>query len=175
MSEVLVGSPAGTIYGTYADAVIYVDGKFGDTYRAWEALGVPDRKRALLSAAAFINSFVWTDDYDTFTERDALQAFKDASYEMAVIIVDDASVVAALDQGTNIARVYAGGAGVDYFNPTSARTGSAPVLPPILMRLIGAYLASTALGGPQGGSSQSSCADNPFDDSGEFERAEPFD
>ncbi len=174
MSEILTGNPAGTIYGTYADAVIYVDAKYGATYRAWEALVAADRKRAQLSAAAFLDRQVWTDDYDTFAERDALEAFQLASYELAVLIVDDPDVVAVADQGTNIQSVGAGSATVTYFNPTSARAGSAPKLPPILMDLVGAYLATGTTGGPQGGSSQSSCARNPFSDCAEFDRKEPF-
>lgn len=162
MSEVLVGSPAGTIYGTYALAVIYVDGKYGDAYRAWEALAAADRKRTLLSAAAYINQQVWQDDYDTFVERDAVQAFIDASYELGVMIANDPEIVEAIDQGTNIARAYAGGAGVDFANPTSAARGTAPKLPPILMRLIGAYLAAASTSSGATGYVAGSST-NPFD------------
>lgn len=174
MSEILVGSPAGTIYGTYADSVIYVDAKYGDAYRAWEALAVGDRKRALLSAAAYLDRQDWIDAYDTFAERDALQAFKDASYELAVLVVGDPDIVMLTDQGTNVSRVYAGGAGVDFANPTSARTGSAPLLPPVLMALIGAYLGGSDVSTAIGGIGSAGGCRNPLSDCSDYDRTEPY-
>ena len=174
MSETLVGSPAGTIYGTYADSVIYVDAKVGDSYRAWEAETVPNRKRALLSAAAYLDRQDWIDTFDTFAERDALQAFKDASYELAVLVVGDPEIVMLTDQGNNVARVYAGGAGVDFANPTSARTGSAPLLPPVLMALIGAYLGGSDVSTAIGGIGSAGGSYNPLSDCADYDRREPY-
>lgn len=165
-------SPDPTIYGTRAAAVAYITSMYGDAYTAWLALSTDNQNRTLVAAGRYIDRQVWVAAYDTFAERDALAAFPTATYELAALIADDPSVISVTDQGTNIARVYAGGAGVDYFNPTSAKTGSAPKLPPILMDLIGAYLASSAVGGPQGGASQSSGASNPFDDCLNMDRNE---
>lgn len=173
MSETLVGSPAGVIYGTYADAVIYIDAKLGDSYRAWETLSVPDRKRALLSAAAYINQQIWIDEADTFAERDAIQAFKDASYELGVLIAVDPDLVALVDQGTNIAAAGAGGAYVQFANPTSAKTGSAPLLPPIIMRLLGAYLSSGALSTASGGLGVAGGCRNPLSECSDYDWTEP--
>lgn len=173
MSEVLAGSPAGTIYGTYAAAVIHIDSQFGDAYRAWEALAVADRKRALLGAAAYLDRISWVDDYDTFAERDALAAFVTASYELAALAAEDASILAASDQGSNIARVYAGGAGVDFFNPTSTRLGSASKLPPILQALIGEHLASTEAATVFGGTGSTGDCENPFSACEDYDRTDP--
>lgn len=163
----------GTVYGTYAAAVTYITGRYGESYTAWLALSADNRKRTLISAADYIDQQIWQDDYDTFAERDAVPAFVTASYELAVLIAADPEIVQALDQGSNIARVYAGGAGVDYFNPTSSKSGSAPKLPPILMRLIGQYLAASTTGGPDGGSGQEGSCHNPFSECSDYDRSEP--
>lgn len=173
MSEVLTGSPAGTIYGTYAASVIHIDSQFGDAYRAWEALTEANRKRALLGAAAYLNRQAWVAAYDTFAERDALAAFVTASYELAALAAEDAAVLAATDQGTNIARVYAGGAGVDFFNPTSFRLGTASKLPPILQLLIGAYLAATEAASVFGGTGNTGDEENPFSACHDYDRTDP--
>lgn len=162
MSETFVGSPAGTAYGTYAAAVIYIDARLGDAYRAWEALAEADRKRAMLTATSFLDAMAWLDDYATFAARDAVAAFVSASYELAALVAADPGVVTVADQGNQIQTLSAGGASITYFHPTSARTGSASLLPPVLMRLVGQYLAASEVGGPQGGSSQKGSNDNPF-------------
>ncbi len=174
MSEVLVGSPAGTIYGTYALAEIYIDSQYGAGYRAWEALAVAVRKRVLLSAAAYLNRQAWIADYDTFAERDALAAFPIASYELAALAASDPTVLSRLDQGSNIQSAGAGGASVTFFSPTSAARGSATVLPPILMGLVGAYLAISETAGPAASGGVSGSADNPFDGLSDFDRTGPY-
>ena len=174
MSETFVGSPAGTVYGNYAAGVIYVDSQLGDAYRAWETLTAPDRKRAMLSATAYIDRQSWIEAYDTFAERDVLAAFVTASYELAALVASDPDVVAALDQGSNIARVYAGGAGVDFHFPTSPKSGTAPTLPPVIESLLGRYLLSATGSGPQGGSGVSGDCHNPASDCCDFDRTEPY-
>jgi hypothetical protein len=166
-------SPDPTIYGTLAEAVAYITAMYGDQYTAWLALSSDNRNRTLVAAARYLDRQVWIDDYDTFAKRDALAAFKTASYELAALIADDPSVISVTDQGSNIARVYAGGAGVDYFNPTSASDGSAPVLPPVIQQLLGAYLAgSTAgTGSPWG---QSGACVNPMSACRDDGRDGPF-
>lgn len=181
MSETFTGSPAGTTYGTYAAAVIYIDSQSGAAYRAWELRSVSDRKRDMLTATRYLDRQLWLDAYDTFTERDAYvladaitYPFVFATYELAAMIAADASVVTKADQGSNIARVYAGGAGVDFFNPTSLKFGSADKLPPILMALIGSLLAGgsaavlAAVGPGVAGED-----DNPLSDCEDFDRGEP--
>lgn len=174
MSEVLTGSPAGTIYGTYADCVVYIDGKFGDAYRTWEELDAADRKRTLLTAAAYLNRLLWVDDYDTFSERDALQAFKDASYELGAMIAADPDIVALADQSSNLDSVGAGGAYVNFKNATSVAFGSATKLPPILQALLGDYLAGGGGATIIGGVGATGECRNPLSECSDFDREEPF-
>ena len=136
MSEVVtVGTGSETIYGTFSGAKAFVDIMYGPSYDAWVAADDNTKKKTLAVAARFINSFTWLASADTFAERDALQAFVTASYEMAVLVFDDPTVTAAIDSGLNVRSVTAGGAGVEYFAAAASK------LPPVLQRLVGVYLA----------------------------------
>lgn len=180
MSELITLSTgeSETIHGTFTAAKAYIAIMFGDAYDVWRnlaasgALTADDRKKQTLAAAVrLLNAQAWTEATDTFAERDLIAAFATAEYELAVIIANDPSVLGVADQGSNIKSAYASGAGVEYFNST---TKGADLLPPILMRLIGGYLATATIGGPDGGSGCSSCAENPFSDCEDLDRSEPY-
>jgi hypothetical protein len=175
MSETVTVSSGitGTIYGTQAAGEAYIGGSYGATYTAWLALATAPRKQTLIAAARYLDRQSWADDYDTFAERDAVEAFQFASYELAVLIARDAAIVTKADQGNNIQSVGGGGApSVTYFSPTSAARGSATVLPPVLHALIGSYLAATS-SAVYGGSGLSGSDENPFDDCSDLDRSEP--
>lgn len=178
MSEVVTLADAvttGTIYGTLAGAIAKIKSKFGARYRAWISVATADeQKQTLISAADYINTRIWNSDYDTFAERDALQAFVDASYELAVLAYEDEDVLALPDTSSNLSRVYAGGAGVDFANPTSIAAGTAEQLPPILMALIGQYLGSTGGATVVGGIGSSGGCRNPLSDCADYDRKRPF-
>lgn len=173
MSEVLTGSPAGTIYGTFDDAGVYIDGQLGDAYRAWEALAEADQKRALLTAARYLDQQVWVEEADTFAERDAIAAFQYASYELACMVADDPSIVTVADQGSRISAAGAGGAFVNFAFPTTVQTGSAQLLPPILMRLIGEYLGGGGISTAIGGIGVSDGCTNPLSECADYDFSEP--
>jgi hypothetical protein len=166
-------SPDVTIYGTTAEGIAYITSMFGDAYTTWLALNTDNQNKTFVAARRFIDQQVWVEAADTFAERDALEAFHHASYELAAMIASDPDVIAVDDQGSNLQRVYAGGAGVDFFSPTSSARGTAPKLPPILMRLIGSYLASASTASASLGSQSGSCS-NPFDACSDFDRKEPW-
>jgi len=174
MSEVLTigGAYNATTYGTFADATAYMQTQFGDAYTTWLALAADDQKRTLVAATRYLDRQAWNEDADTFAERDAIAAFATATYELAALAADDPAILTTLDQGSNIQSVGAGGAQVTYFSPTSSKRGSAPVLPPILMNLLGSYLASTS--SVALGDGQSSCAPNPFGSCSDFDRKDPY-
>lgn len=173
MSEtIVVGTGSELIHGTFAAAKAYCAIMFGDTYDAWNLLTDDQKKKTLARAVRFLNAQAWTEDADTFAEREALlvnsvSVFHQAQYDLAVLISDDPDVVAQVDQGSNIASLGAGSASISFFNPT---TKNADVLPPVLMRLVGSYLALSSLAGPDGGESRSSCATNPFSDCEDYDR-----
>lgn len=175
MSETvtLTGGQEAQIYGAFAAAGDYVATMFGDTYAAWVALTADQQKQTLIAATRYLDAQAWNEDADTFAERDAIAAFPQASYELAVMIADDASVIGAADSGTNIRAVGAGSARVEFFNPTSAARGTATVLPPLLMRLVGAYLAANGASA-SGGYASSGCSAPAFGDCAELKRRNPW-
>lgn len=172
MSEVItVGTASETIHGTFDAGVAYISMLYGEAADAWLALPEDSQKRTLASAVRYLNAQNWDDDYDTFEKRDAIAAFAIAEYELAVLIADDASIVAESDQGSNIASLGAGSASISFFHPT---TRGADRLPPVLMRLVGQYLAASRTRGANGGSGESSDARNPFSDCSDFDPNGPW-
>lgn len=173
MSETItVGTGSEDIHGTYDDAVAYVAIMYGDTYDAWTALSADNRKKTLAAAVRYLNAQTWNEDADTFAERDAIAAFETAQYELAVLIANDASIVAQLDSGSNIRAVAAGGASVEYFAPT-APGKRATKLPPVIQRLVGSYLSTSGAVVVAGYSSNGDDT-SEFDDCSGTDRNEPY-
>lgn len=176
MSETLTltGGATGQTYGTLAAATTYITAGLGEAYTAWLALAADDKKRALIGATRYLDRQRWVATADTFAERDAIAAFPLACYELAALAGADPTVLTRADQGSNIASVGAGGASVTYFNPTSARFGSASKLPQAAQDLVGAYLATATGGTAIGGLSNAGGSVNPFADINDYDRTEPY-
>lgn len=172
-TETLTTNETGQAYGSLAAAKTYIATKYGDTYAAWRALNAndDDRKRTLITAKAYIDSQVWQDAYASDTARDAVTAFVSASYELAVMILADPTVVTLADQGSNIQQVSASGASVTYFNST---TKAAPKLPPVLMRLVGQYLAAASGITATAGWGQSGSSTDPMSECEQDKRNRPY-
>ena len=164
-----------TIYGTFAAGGDYMATMFGPLYTAWRALVPDDQKRSLIVAMRYLEAQTW--DPTTapdFATRDGIPAFAVAEFELAALIADDPTITQEQDQGTNIRSVGAGSARVDFFNPTSAQFGTAPILPPIIMRLVAQYLASAAAftgGAPDGNAGD---CESPFSAAAEYLRLWPY-
>jgi hypothetical protein len=170
-------SEAETIHGTLAAAKSYIGMTYGPTYDAWIALvgvgGALDdpKKKTLAAAVRLLNSQVWTADYDTFAKRDLIPAFETAQYELAVLVLDDPDILGLADQGSNIQNVAAGSASVTFFNPT---TRGAQKLPPVLMRLVGRYLAAgSGITATAGWGQSGSCVD-PMSACEQDKRGKPY-
>lgn len=175
MSEVVtIGAVTATIHGTFAAATEYLTAMYGDQYTTWLGLTTDNQKRTLVAATRYLDRQSWIEAYDTFAERDALEAFQLASYELAALVADDASIVAVADSGSNIKAVGAGSAKVEFFNPTSVRFGSATRLPPIIQSLLGQYLATTASMAVLGGDGVAGSDDDPMSDCADYDRSQPY-
>jgi hypothetical protein len=164
-----------TIYGTFAAAKDYIASTYGPQYTTWTALSDDDKKRTLIAALRYLEAFAWdpTTAAD-FATRDAIAAFPQAEYELAVIVAGDPDVPGNIDQGSNIRGVGAGSARVDFFAPQSALFGTAPVMPQIVQRLVGQYLAtSTASSGGAPDGQEASC-ESPFSPCEEYRRNWPY-
>lgn len=171
-ATITIGTGTALIYGSYAGAVAYFDVSGSEAATAFADLANDNaRKKKLVDATRYLNKLAWLDAYATFAARDALDLgtgdadvafpFRAAAYELAALAALDPDVLTVDDQGSNVARVYAGGAGVDFFSQTSSQRGTAPALPGVLMPLIGAYLAAPDLSVEAGAGETGSCV-NPF-------------
>jgi hypothetical protein len=177
MSEAttLTSGQSATIYGSFAAASDYAATMFGPTYAAWRALQPDDQKRTLIAASRFFDAQGWDPaTAGTMADRDAIAAFPQASYELAVMIADDPTVLQTQDQGTNVRAVGAGSARVEFFNPTSAASGTAPLLPPPIMRLVGRYLALSVISMGGAPESQAAGCSSPFASTAEYLRWWPY-
>jgi len=124
---------------TLDDASAYINDRFGPNYTAWLDLEDVDKSRTLTSANDIISRLPFADGVDPLTTPDIIAA----GFELAVQINADPDLPNKIDQGTNISSVQGGGGvGVSYFAPTSAASGTATVLPVVVQRLVGKYLAT---------------------------------
>lgn len=164
MSEVVTVSGASeTIYGTQAAAILYLQLMLGSRYDAWRALSSDDQKRALATVRRYLDRYSWISTADTFAERDALTDFVNASYELAAIAAEDASILTGGDD--NVSSVSGGGVSLSFFSP-AARSK----LPDVVAKMLGKYLATvTATGGyaGEGGETSEFDEDNLYDPRGE--------
>lgn len=185
MSEVLtIGTGSATIYGTFAGSVAYFDTSSSDSAVAYRGLLTDTlRKQKLVDATRYLNRLGYVTGYTTFALRDAVDLgtgdadaafpFRAATYEFAALASADPDVLVVDDQGSNVSRVYAGGAGVDFFSQTSALRGTAPTLPSAIGALIGPYLATADI--PiSGGTGDTGCCENPFGTGSDNDRTWPW-
>jgi hypothetical protein len=136
-----------TIYGTRAAADAYWESSLGPYADAWEANTVK-RDRALVQARRLLDRIQWIAEADTFAERDAIENFQLASYEIAAALIVDPNLFTSETSGKNIKAIYAGdGVGVQFFMPTLGITGRFPVQ---IQELIGVYLAGQQAGSVSG-------------------------
>jgi hypothetical protein len=163
------------------DALDYLQDAFGPTYDAWTALDTSMQQKTLNQAARYLNVLPWqgtptgplgSDPASLVWPRtgvtvdgvaiDSLTTPSDVThgqFELAVLINTDPTLPGKLDQGSNIQAANAGGGtGVTFFAPTSARQGTATVLPVIVQRLVGKYLAMPDDAGSFGASGKSCSA-----------------
>lgn len=176
MSETITLTTGQTaeIHGTFDAAEEYLGIMYGDTYDTWNALSDDNKKKTLAAAVRYLNAQQWSDDADTFAERDAITEFATAQYELAVLIADDPALTQSLTSGSNIQSLNAGSAGLTFFAPTSLEQGTATKLPPIVDRLVGAYLAATSVSSLIGGYGNEGDCDSPYSDCEDYDRGEPY-
>lgn len=192
---VTVGSNTAEVYGGSTACVAYLALAIGDAATAFTALTSDNQNRCLVVATRFLDAQSWqgapaspavggttlqwpragvTDAHGVAVDSSTVPAnVVNAVFELAGLIAADPDVVTAVDQGTNVKGVHAGPAGVDYFVPTSAADGSAPLFPPVIQRLIAQYLgaASDRIGS---GITTGTCGHSEFARRDRFRRDWPF-
>lgn len=165
-------APDPEIYGAnLAAAITYITARYGPAYTAWIALSSDDKGRTLVSATSYMDRLGLVDAGVAIAHSTVLVPVISACFELAVLIADDPDLIAALDASSNIKSVDAGGAGVEFFNPTSSLDGSASTLPYVVQQLLGPYLpalTATVIGG------YGQSGDCPCDDDDDLSRSGPY-
>jgi hypothetical protein len=175
MGTVSISGVNYSIYGTHDGAKSYMRARLGA--EAWDSASSENQKKSLVSATRWIDRGDWAGDPVTpgqalkFEFRSGLTdcegnpvatnvvapGVAEACYELALVLLGDATASAAVDSGSNIKSVAAGSAAVSYFRPTS---GSAPIYPGEAGRLLRCYLDSGGASGFASGTDVESQFDN---------------
>lgn len=160
-------SPDPEVYLDLVGAISYLRGTFGPASDAWLALTPVQQAQTLITATRYLEQQPWDGVRTGFVAGvptslawprsgvlldgkpvDATTvpvAFRDATAELAVLIAKDPALTGKADQSSNIQSVNAGGGtGVTFFAPTTVRSGTATVMPVVVQRLVGRYLARPA-------------------------------
>lgn len=189
--SVTIGGNSYEVYGGLTAATTYLTAAFGPAYTAWLALGADDKSKTLVTATRYLDEQAWsgeatgtvppdpttlewprsgiTDVSELAVPPEVVQA----AFELAVLIAADPTLPTKTDQGSNISSVGAGGGvSVSFFSSTSAARGTAPLLPPIVQRLVGRFLA--AAGGGTTGESSTGNACSQFNSQNSYNLVRPM-
>lgn len=160
-------TPDTEVYGGLPAAINYIGAKFGQTSLAWLGLSSDQQGQTLVTATRYIDEQPWDGDATGLvgTTPTTLQFPRlglkrndidvdsttvppevvQAVFELSILIAQKPTIVDQVDQGSNIQSVGGGGApSVSYFAQTSAARGTATVMPTVVQRLLGRFLATPA-------------------------------
>ncbi len=196
--ETITGGTAIEVYGGLTACDAYLLAAIGDGADAYRALtaGGDDRKRLLITATRTIDSYDWLGvatleggttlqfprsgltktDGTAMSSAEQLALVSRAVFEFVAILADDPAAASAVDTGSNIQRVDAGGGvGVSFFAASSQQGGNATRLPTVVHRLIGRLLGGgAAASAADGGYGQSGACVSSFSDYSDYDRNEPY-
>lgn len=157
MGTVTISGNDYTIYGTQADAIIYITGLLGREATLWIVASSTNQAKSLNFATKVLNSLSWTGtrtvagqalawprtgatdrDGEAIADSTTPQDVIDACYTLAMLLLADPTV-AARRADKNTKKVEAGTAAVTFFRPQ--RVGA---LPKQVMDLLAPYLGGSA-------------------------------
>lgn len=172
--ETIGSDPTGfEVYGGLAACAHYLLGSSSDAAAAFRQLVPDDQKRRLIDATRFVDQQFWQGTATgtaggepttlvfprtglTDLNGQPLDATNvptlvvSAAFELTALAAADPSVVTNTDTGSNVASLGAGPAQIAFFRPSSVADGNATVLPTVIDRLIGRWLAGVGAGAPRG-------------------------
>lgn len=177
------------------DSNTYVDRAEADAYLAdsiragaWAFLPATTKDQALLTATRIFERVKWkgtktdeaqdlmwprtgvTDKYGIARDEDVVpQEVKDAECELAFELSQNAALESSGGTGSNTKRLKAGSAEVEYFRATGGVNGSgSPRFSPIVMELIGQFMAGAEGSGISGSFSSGTDVESSFGTSPTF-------
>ncbi|HET9893247.1 MAG TPA: DnaT-like ssDNA-binding protein [Mycobacterium sp.] len=182
-----VGSSSVEVYGGLAAAIDYLTWNVDDGAVAFLGLDSDSQKKRLANATRYLDQQSWagartglvgatpttlqfprsglTDSTGAAVDSTTVPAVVvEAAFEMAAILSGDNSAAQNADQGSNVQSLGAGPANLSFFRPQSVADGNATVLPTVIDRLIGRWLARNA--GTVGGFATGVDGRSDFSDTG---------
>jgi hypothetical protein len=188
-------SPDPEVYGGLAAAANYVGALFSTQADTWLALDANTKARTLRAATLYLERILWDGDRTGLVGVDATTLqwprsgveldgvaidattvpvdIVSAAFELAVLINADPDLVTAVDQGSLVSSVGAGGGvSVSFAFPTSAALGTATRFPTVVQQLIGKYLAVPAAA-IAGGTGAYGCSTSAYSRARQFTLVRP--
>jgi hypothetical protein len=183
------------VYGGLPAALHYLLAGVNDGAVAFRALDSDDQARMLIQATLFLDAQAWqglptspavggttlqwpragvVDANGNAVDSSSVPAnIVNAAFELCALFADDTDLADNVDAGTNVKGVAAGSARVDFFVPTSAADGSAPLFPAAVQRLVAQYLGG-AVDDTGGGVASGTDGRSEFADPRRFNRTWPW-
>jgi hypothetical protein len=143
MGTVTISGNSFDVYGTSADLKTYMLAHMNST--AYDNASSGDRKKAHVSATRWLDRANWAGDKTSssqalefprtgLTDKDGNDVASDAvptvvehaCYELILYLLDDATATQSDDQGSNVKRVKAGSAEVEFFKGTDGKKSRFP-------------------------------------------------
>lgn len=181
------------VYAGRAATVAYVSDMLGAGAVAFLAMTGGDQDKTLVAVTRYIDSKPWIGVADAaggtslllprtgildangvqMSDAAQLAIVAKAVGEMCALVAAKPAILTATDTSANVRRADAGGgAGVEFFNPTSVALGTATVLPGPVNAYLGAWLATSSRNdggdGEAGGSVSDFAACRRYDKTGPF-------
>lgn len=161
MSVTISGTDFPT-YATVAEADAYLSASLAG--EAWTALTADGKAIRLVEATRLLDRQTWRAGYQIFAERAAVPAIVSASIEIAgILAAGETDIITSGSSEATVKREKVGPLEVEYFRSFT----TAGRFPPVIMDLVGGYLAGNTSGRGFGGAFTSdtdgcSTADRPW-------------
>ena len=165
-----------SVYSLTTDALADANGYFKARLGAddWDAAGSTDKKKALVSAARWLDRMTWastptstsqalahpraslTDcDGVAVLDTDVAPGIAEAQFELALVLLGDAAAQESSGTGSNVKKVEAGSAKVTFFS-SSVGSNRDTRLPQIAHDLVKCYFGNSSGAGIASGSGETS-------------------
>lgn len=160
MGVVVIGGNSFDVYGTQADAIVYLTGSFSPAATAWLALTPDQQKQTLVASTRMLDSMAWAGqptqpypdpqtlkwprsgvsrtDGSPVDDATVPPEIEHGSYELAALLAAQPAIQDQQDASQNVRSLQAGSASIEYFRPVTGGRFPVPV-----QALVGQFLAGT--------------------------------
>jgi hypothetical protein len=153
------------VYGGLTAATHYLLAGISDGAISWRGLLPDDQARMLIAATRYIDRLSWqgvattpavggtvlqwprtgvtTADGTTISSSTVPQDILNAVFELAGLLAGDSESEGYRDDSAALAGIRAGGVAINYSMPLTSLANDGPQIPPIVLMLIGQYMATS--------------------------------